>query len=116
MELLKGTPDSKTFNRALNEAKSIVKNHGWGNDNTYPYSYPIKIDDFLKGLEGYDNMTYMSKELATDELNGFIQHCINPWVEYQHASKVKVQTDTGILETTRELADAIINEGLGVEI
>lgn len=116
MELLKGTPDARTFNEALSEAIMIVAHYGWGNENTYPYSYPVKIDSFLKGLEGYDNMTYMSKELAVDELNGFIQHCINPWVAYQNEPKVKVQTSTGVIETTREVADAIIENGLGKEV
>lgn len=117
MELLKGTPNSKDFNEALNMAKSIVEHHGWGNENTYPYSYPVKIDDFLAGLEGYDNMTYMSKELATAELNGFIKHCINPWLAYECAPKVKIKTVTGkVMETTKEMAEVLINEGLGIEV
>ncbi len=116
MDILKGYATTAEFNAALNEAKSIVENHGWGNDNTYPYSYPIKIDDFLESLEGYDNMTMMSKEVAKDELNGFIKHCINPWLAYESAPKVKIKTATGVMETTREVADVIIENGLGVEV
>lgn len=114
MELLKGTPDSKTFNRQLNEAKRIVELYGWENEYTYPYSFPIKIKNFLEGLESYDKMTYMSKELATDELNGFIKHCINPWVAYENAPKVEIKLKTGkVMKTTKELAEVIIDEGLG---
>lgn len=116
MELLKGVPNSKEFKERLNKAKSIIAHYGWENEYTYPYSYPVKISDFLKALEDYDIMTYMSRELAVAELNGFIMHCINPWVAYQNAPKVKVQTKTGIVETTRELADVIIENGLGKEI
>ncbi len=116
MDILKGYATTAEFNKALNEAKSIVEHHGWGNENIYPYSYPVKIDSFLEGLEGYDNMTYMSKELAVDELNGFIQHCINPWLAYECAPKVKVKTATGIMETTKEVAQVIIKNGLGEEV
>lgn len=114
MDLLKGYATTAEFNKALNEAKSIVEHHGWGDEYTYPYSYPIKIKVFLEWLEDYDNMTTASKQLARDELNGFIEHCINPWLSYESAPKVKIKTATGVMETTKEIADVLIENGLGV--
>ena len=114
MNTLKGLPTPAEFNAALNEAKSIVEHHGWCDEYTYPYSYPIKIKVFLEWLEDYDNMTTASKQLARDELNGFIVHCINPWLSYESAPKVKIKTATGVMETTKDIADVIIEKGLGV--
>lgn len=116
MDLLKGLPTVSEFNAALNEAKSIVEQHGWENENTYPYSYPIKIKVFLEWLEDYDNMTTASKQLARDELNGFIEHCINPWTAYENAPKVKIKTAVGVSETTKEIAQVLIENGLAVEV
>ena len=116
MNTLKGMPTTAEFNAALNEAKSIVAHHGWENENTYPYSYPIKIKVFLEWLEDYENMTTASKQLARDELNGFIEHCINPWTAYECAPKVKIKTATGVMETTKEIAQVLIDNNLAVEV
>lgn len=100
--------------KALDEIKELIAKYKWENMKVYPYSYPINIVEFVNSFEDYENFTYMSKQLALDEINGLIRHCVNPWLEYENKPKVKIwlKKEGKFLETTEEMADIIIEAGL----
>ena len=100
--------------KTLDEIKELIAKYKWENMNVYPYSYPINIVKFVNSFEDYDNFTYSSKQIALDEINGLIKHCVNPWLEYENKPKVKVwlKKEQKFLETTEEMAETIIESGL----
>jgi len=100
--------------KTLAEIRALVEEHKWENRKVYPYSYPVNIIDFLDQYRDYDNFTYMSKQLALDEINGLIEHCVNPWLEYENKPKVKIwlKKEEKFLETTNEMAEILIEAGL----
>ncbi len=98
----------------LAEIRALVEEHKWENRKVYPYSFPVNIIDFLDQYRDYDNFTFMSKQIALDEINGLIEHCINPWLEYENKPKVKIwlKKEEKFLETTNEMAEILIEAGL----
>lgn len=100
--------------KTLDEIKELIAKYKWENMKVYAYSYPINIVEFVNSFEDYDNFTYMSKQLALDEINGLIEHCVNPWLEYENKPKVKIwlKKEEKFLETTNEMADILIEAGL----
>lgn len=112
METFKFKPSVSEFNNKLEEIKKVVSEYKWGDKTIMPYGFAIKIDDFLSNLDSYDNMTYISQCIAIDELNGFIEHVVNPWTEYELSRKVTVKTKSGqIFEMPAEIANELIQEG-----
>jgi len=94
--------------KTLEEIRELVKAHKWENRKVYPYNFPINIVKFLDQFESYDNFTYSSKQVALSEINGLIEHCVNPWLEYEAKPKVKVKTKSGqIFEVTKEVYEDI---------
>lgn len=102
---------------AIEEIRELIDKYNWQGCNVYPYSYPINIVKFLDQFENYENYTFDSKQVALDELNGLIEHCVNPWLEYENKPKVKIKkfSDGKIFETTKEVAEDLVEAG-AVEI
>lgn len=100
--------------KTLDEIKELIAKYKWENMKVYPYSYPINIVDFVNSFDEYDNFTYSSKQIALDEINGLIEHCVNPWLDYENKPKVKVwlKKEKKYMETTEEMADILIEDGL----
>jgi len=100
--------------KTLDEIKELIAKYKWENMKVYPYSYPINIVEFVNSFEDYERFTYDSKQVALSEINGLIEHCINPWLEYENKPKVKVwlKKEGKFLKTTDEMADILIEAGL----
>ncbi len=100
--------------RTLEEIKKLVKAHGWEGRKVYPYNWGINIMEFLEHFESYDNFTLMSKQVALSEINGLIDHAINPWLEYEAREKVTItlKKDGKQMEVTEDIAEALIEAGV----
>lgn len=104
---------AKDVKRTLAEIKKLVKTHKWEDRKVYPYNYPINIVEFLEHFEDYENFTKMSKQVALSEINGLIDHAINPWLEYEEKEKVVItlKKDGSQIEVTEDIAEALIEAG-----
>ena len=102
--------------KTLEEIRELVISHGWEQRKVYPYSFPINIIDMIDSYKDYDNFTFMSKEIALSEINGLIEHCINPWLEYEKKPKVKItlKKDNKQIEVTEKVAEMLIEAGAAV--
>lgn len=100
--------------KTLDEIKELIAKYKWEKMKVYPYSYPINIVEFINSFEDYANFTFMSKQLALDEINGVIEHCVNPWLEYESKPKVKIwlKKEKKFIKTTNEIAEILIEAGL----
>lgn len=95
--------------KMLNKADGLVKKYGWEGRKVTPYSWPVRIDEFMKKMWDYDDCTSGSKNLLRLELAGLLP-ILEAWEKYELEPKIRVRIKTGpnagkIREITKDLLD-----------
>lgn len=76
------------------EITAIVEKYGFGDTEIHPYSFGIKINDFLRGFKDYGRCTTGSKHQMLAEINGFIP-ILNHWIEEEEEPKITIRLIRG---------------------
>lgn len=89
------TPSAEEVSRAVSEIRGYIEKYGWEGHTVAPYGHGIKILDFLAHFDDYDRCTADSRDVMILELNGLIEHCINPWLRTEQEPKVTIRLTDG---------------------
>lgn len=100
----------------VTEMTAIVEKYGFGDREIHPYSFAIKVEDFLKGCKDYHRCTAGSRHQMLAEINGFIP-ILNHWIEQEEEPKVKIRLLHGnkagtIKEVGKSLAEDYVDGDL----
>lgn len=108
---------AEEVHKVLSDIKKMILENSWENEFTYPYGSPVRAGDFLKNLDGFENMTSESKEISIDEINGFIKHFLEPRIKYLNEPKINVMSASGEIKTVTHECWKIVNkDGLAEQI
>ena len=92
------------------EVKEYVDRYDWGDKVIHPYSFGVKIDEFLGWFTDYAKCTHSSKQLHLSEMNGFIE-IINKWIKLEEEPKIKIRLLQGNKAgTIKEVAESIASD------
>lgn len=98
----------------INDIDFLVNKYGWGERLIHPYSFGIKVKDFIDAMKDYDNYTYYSKGLARDEIKGLIP-IINEW-ERLELTSINVIWNGTTRRVSRDVYNILLELGENIEI
>ena len=99
----------------VNEIKALVVKYHWEDKKMFdPYGHRTTVGKFLSnGFEDFEQYTFSSKQILISELNGFIEHCINPWEKLENEPKVTVKLANGNVKSVpKNIVDEYIELGI----
>ena len=109
------TPDEVA--KAVEEIRGYIAQYDWGGRIVSPYGYGVKLDDFMKHFDDYEEYTRDSQAVMLDELNGLIMIYVNKWLKKEHEPKVSVRLANGrVRELPESTANDFVEMGLAVII
>lgn len=80
---------------AVKEIEGYMVEYGWQKKRIMPYGYGVEFGEFIKHFADYEKYTTDSKVLLLDEINGLIEHCVNPWLKVEREPKVRIRFENG---------------------
>lgn len=115
MDKVTGAVTEQDVLEKVAEIEEYVKKYEWEDKVVHPYGFPIPLLKFLANMKTYRQMTDDSKDIVVDELNGLIEHCINPWIKQEEEPKMQILLSNGKIKTVgQSFAEMLIGDGLAV--